>query len=85
MTAKRIRMCTGGTHSAVSSFLFSIYIFPCKRFLFSSFTYQADLSIEEYRQIFDTYNQDINMYTLARLALLKALSFDGLGDAHFLV
>lgn len=51
----------------------------------SPFSYQADLSIEENRHIFDTYNQDINMYTLARLALLKALSFDGLEDAHFLV
>lgn len=52
---------------------------------FSAFSYQADLSIEEHGHIFDTYNQDINMYTLVRLALLKALSFDGFEDAHFLV
>lgn len=65
-----------------SFFLFSTYLFfYVKGFFF----YQADLSIEEYRHIFDTYNQDISMYTLARLALLKALSFDGLEDAHFLV
>ncbi len=79
MRAKRTRICTAGAGSAAFLSLLSAY------FSFLVFSYQADLSIEEYGQISDTYNQDINMYTLARPALLKALSFDGLGDAHFLV
>lgn len=76
-------MCTAGYSAAASCFPF--HLFFCVKGFFSPFPHQADLSIEEHGQIFDTYNQDINMYTLARLALLKALSFDGLGDAHFLV
>lgn len=47
----------------------------------SFFSSQTDLSVED---IFDKYNQDINLYTLARLAFLEALSFDWHKDAHFL-
>lgn len=71
-------------YNAASSYLVSTYVF-CVKGCFSPFSLQADLSTENYGQIFETYNQDINMYTLARLASLKALSFDGLRDAHFLV